>query len=278
VHRDLTPENIMLLDGAGVPDFVKVLDFGISQASWRPRLTEGERVAGTPQFMAPEQACGLREQIDHRSDQFSLAAIAYTLLTGREPFRGENPIAVLYEVVHTEPTLPSQIIPALGVEIDAVIMRGLAKTSTDRYPNVLAFASALRAAVTGATPTILMSETVSDPPPVRVSPAAAAVAFDALQPQALPVVAWQPPPRVDPAELAPPPEPAGRVTRRMLRRMRWRLHRPQRRLALLTLAAGAALAWFAPATRGPTRAALQRAGTQMQMMIDRVLPGSDAHP
>ena len=278
VHRDLKPENIMLLGGTGVADFVKVLDFGISQASWRPRLTEGERVAGTPQFMAPEQACGLREQIDHRSDQFSLAAIAYTLLTGREPFRGENPIAVLYEVVHSEPVLPSQIVPALGVEIDAVIMRGLAKTSADRYPNVIAFASALRAAVTGATPTILMSETVSDPPPVRVSPAAAAVAFDALQPQALPVVAWQPPPRVDPAEIAPVPEPAGRVTRRLLRRMRWRLHRPRRRLALLTLAAGAALAWFSPATRGPTRAAWHRAGTQMQIMIDRVLPSVEAHP
>src|SRR4051812_18413922 len=125
VHRDLKPENVMLLTGAGVDDFVKVMDFGISQASWRPRLTEGERVAGTPQYMAPEQAQGLREQIDHRSDQFSLAAIAYTLLTGREPFRGENPIAVLYEVVHTEPTLPSQIVPALGPQIDAVIMRGL---------------------------------------------------------------------------------------------------------------------------------------------------------
>ena len=93
VHRDLKPENVMLLAGAGVDDFVKVMDFGISQASWRPRLTEGERVAGTPQYMAPEQAQGLREQIDHRSDQFSLAAIAYTLLTGpgavprREPDR-----------------------------------------------------------------------------------------------------------------------------------------------------------------------------------------------
>ena len=103
VHRDLKPENVMLLGGAGVDDFVKVMDFGISQASWRPRLTEGERVAGTPQYMAPEQAQGLREQIDHRSDQFSLAAIAYTLLTGQEPFRGENPIAVLYEVVHSDP-------------------------------------------------------------------------------------------------------------------------------------------------------------------------------
>src|SRR6185369_9294226 len=158
---------VMLLSAEGMDDFVKVLDFGISQASWRPRLTDGERVAGTPQYMAPEQACGLREQIDHRSDQFSLAAIAYTLLTGREPFRGENPIAVLYEVVHTDPVLPSQIVPALGVEIDSVIMRGLAKQSADRYPNVLALATALRAAITGATPTLFMPETISDPPPVR---------------------------------------------------------------------------------------------------------------
>ena len=169
VHRDLKPENVMLLGGAGVDDdFVKVMDFGISQASWRPRLTEGERVAGTPQYMAPEQAQGLREQIDHRSDQFSLAAIAYTLLTGQEPFRGENPIAVLYEVVHTDPTPPSELVPAVGPEIDAVVMRGLAKESADRYPDVLAFASALRAAIQGSTPAPFVDVT-SEPPPVRAS-------------------------------------------------------------------------------------------------------------
>ena len=166
VHRDLKPENVMLLADAGVADFVKVLDFGISQASWRPRLTEGERVAGTPQFMSPEQACGLREQIDHRSDQFSLAAIAYVLLTGHEPFTGDNPIAVLYEVVHHDPPPPSQIVPALGSEIDAVVMRGLAKESADRYPNVLAFASALRAAVHGGAAAAFI-DPISEPPPVR---------------------------------------------------------------------------------------------------------------
>src|SRR5678815_4868157 len=78
VHRDLKPENVMLLSAGGAEDFVKVLDFGISQASWRTRLTENGRVSGTPQYMAPEQAQGLREQIDHRAGQFSLAAIAYT--------------------------------------------------------------------------------------------------------------------------------------------------------------------------------------------------------
>jgi len=281
VHRDLKPENIMLLAGAGVADFVKVMDFGISQASWRPRLTEGERVAGTPQYMSPEQACGLREQIDHRSDQFSLAAIAYTLLTGREPFRGENPIAVLYEVVHTDPVAPSQIVPALGAEIDAVVLRGLAKQSADRYPNVLAFAAALRSAITGATPTLFMPDADCEPPPVR-TPIPVVVA-EAVQ--ALPLVDFRPPPvpvaapelALEPAP-APAPMRAGRDTRRMLRRMRWRLHKPRRQLAMLTLAAGVAFAWFSPMTRAQTRAAWHRAGTQMQIMIGRVLPASEVRP
>ena len=117
----------MLLSGDGVKDFVKVLDFGISHASWRPRLTNGAEVAGTPQYMAPEQARGLREQIDPRSDQFSLAAIAYVLLTGREPFRAEDPIAVLYQVVHADPPPPATLVPRLGPAVDAVIMKGLAK-------------------------------------------------------------------------------------------------------------------------------------------------------
>ena len=215
VHRDLKPENVMLLGGAGVDDFVKVMDFGISQASWRPRLTGGERVAGTPQYMAPEQAQGLREQIDHRSDQFSLAAIAYTLLTGQEPFRGENPIAVLYEVVHTDPTPPSELVPALGPEIDAVVMRGLAKESANRYPNVLAFASALRAAIQGATPAPFVDVT-SEPPPVRVS-----VPSLAAQPvRALP---YEPPAASEPIDVdvrVASAQSPGHDTVRLIRRMR----------------------------------------------------------
>ena len=251
-----------------------MLDFGISQASWRPRLTEGERVAGTPQYMAPEQACGLRDQIDHRSDQFSLAAIAYTLLTGQEPFRGENPIAVLYEVVHHDPISPSQLVPALGPEIDAVIMRGLAKQSADRYPDVLAFASALRAAVQGTTPAPFV-DPISEPPPVRtqtpapivVAPAPAPAAARPTEPMA-----------VEPIDLAPPVEPTGRATQRLIRRMRWRLNKAPQRIALLALAGAAAFAWFSPATRVPTRAAWQRAGTQMHIMIERVLPNRDLRP
>ena len=222
--------------------------------------------------MAPEQAQGLREQIDHRSDQFSLAAIAYTLFTGQEPFSGENPIAVLYEVVHTDPTPPSELMPALGPEINAVVMRGLAKESADRYPDVLAFASALRAAIQGATPA----------PFVDVDQRAAAGTGQRSRPRGASRFARcrtrrpasEPIDVVDATAQAP-----GRDTVRLIRRMRWRMHnRAPRRLALLTLAAAAGFAWFSPATRGPTRAAWHRAGTQMHIMVERVLPSRDLRP
>src|SRR6185369_5782146 len=142
-----------------------------------------------------------------------------------------------------------------------------AKQSADRYPNVLAFASALRSAIDGG-PAWLLPDEGSEPPPVRAAAVAPAVA-EALH--SLPIAEFRPETReIADAEIAPPPaDAAGRVTRRLIRRMRWRLHKPRRRLALLTLAAGAALAWFVPATRGPTRAAWHRAGTQMQIMVDR---------
>jgi serine/threonine-protein kinase len=291
VHRDLKPENVMLLSGAGVADFVKVLDFGISQASWRPRLTEGERVAGTPQFMSPEQACGLRDQIDHRSDQFSLAAITYALLTGEEPFRGENAIAVLYQVVHADPPPPSQLVSTLGPEIDAVVMRGLAKESADRYPTVLEFASALRAAVHGAAATAF-TEAVSEPPPVRtptpvliMQPAPAeppraeslgAVPLQTVPPE--PVIDDRDDPRDDPSEILPAPIAVGRNTVRLMRRMRWRQTRLLRGYSLAAVATLVALAWFLPATRVPTRAAWQRAGAQARIMVERVLPSREIRP
>src|SRR4029077_18152824 len=141
----------LLLSVDGQDDFVKLVDFGISQASWRPRLTGDSRVVGTPQFMAPEQARGLREGIDARTDQFSLAAIAYTLLTGSEPFWGDDLTAVLYQVVHEPPVPASQRAPWLGTSVDAVLSRGLSKSSADRYPDILAFATALREAVANAS-------------------------------------------------------------------------------------------------------------------------------
>jgi serine/threonine protein kinase len=266
VHRDLKPDNVILLSGDGVEDFVKVLDFGISQASWRPRLTEGAHIAGTPQYMAPEQACGLRDAIEPRTDQFSLAAIAYTLLTGREPFIADDPIAVLYQVVHTEPKPPSAIAPALGAGIDAVIMRGLAKQPVDRFPDVLTFAGALRQAVASEmeTPPIERAlvhtpMSVYAPAPVRTLAPLPLVDFE---PQTLQLV-----------EPAGQPSPAGVETRRMIRRMRPKLYRTRRRIAVLAVAGALTLTWrLSPTTRVAAQSVWHLARAEAHQLVDTHAP------
>ena len=90
----------MLVPTDGRGDFVKVIDFGISQATWRDRLAGDPLITGTPEYMAPEQAGGLTEEIDHRANQFSLASLSYRILTGHEPFSGADPLAILYQVIN----------------------------------------------------------------------------------------------------------------------------------------------------------------------------------
>ena len=87
VHRDLKPENVMLVAANGVNDFVKLLDFGISLASWRPERGEPHLITGTPEYMAPEQAMADVARTGPRTDQWALAALAYEVLTGLDPFR-----------------------------------------------------------------------------------------------------------------------------------------------------------------------------------------------
>ena len=100
VHLDLKPDNVMLIPTDGRGDFVKVIDFGISQATWRERLASDPLIAGTPEYMAPEQAGGVNAEIDHRADQFSLAALSYRLLTGQQPFSGADPFDILRQVMN----------------------------------------------------------------------------------------------------------------------------------------------------------------------------------
>jgi serine/threonine protein kinase len=147
VHLDLKPDNVILVRTDGRGDFVKVIDFGISQAIWRERLATDPLIAGTPEYMAPEQAGGMTEMIDHRADQFSLASLSYRLLTGHEPFSGADPFAILHQVISGTQQRPSQRVAGLGGGVDGVIARGLSKNPADRYPDILGFADALRAAV-----------------------------------------------------------------------------------------------------------------------------------
>ena len=147
VHRDLKPENLMLISEPGRDDIVKVVDFGISKTEGTSRITAEATILGTPQFMSPEQAQGRNEDVDHRTDQFALAAIAYTLLAGVEPFKGISAASVLYQVVH-EPARP--LAPRVDWacdQVDRVIRKGMSKESTLRYDSILEFSAALAQAL-----------------------------------------------------------------------------------------------------------------------------------
>jgi eukaryotic-like serine/threonine-protein kinase len=245
VHLDLKPDNIVLISTDGRDDFVKVIDFGISRAIWQAQLINEPLIAGTPEYMAPEQAGGLNDEIDHRTDQFALTALTYRLLTGHDPFAGADPMAILAQVVNETPHPPSAHVPWLGPGVDAVIARGLSKRPAERYPNVTDFAEALRGAVDEIA---IDRRQVSRPPP---EPAAD------LPPQLL---TW-----ADPSE--PPQLLVERKTLPFLRRTRSTSLGRKSGAFLLALAAGAALVWFSPATRATARSAWRRAGAKVRKAV-----------
>ncbi|HEX6240483.1 MAG TPA: serine/threonine-protein kinase [Polyangiales bacterium] len=156
VHRDLKPENIFLTTQGGIADFPKVLDFGlakVTQREMRPGsliLTQEGMVFGTPEFMSPEQARG--QQLDARSDIYSLGCILYEMLTGKLPFDASQPMDYLALQIRGTPIPLGKRIPGLSFPpgLEDVVMKTIAKEPDDRYPSAAEFALALRSCLPGA--------------------------------------------------------------------------------------------------------------------------------
>jgi serine/threonine-protein kinase len=144
VHRDLKPENVFLLADADSPASLKLLDFGIGRSLRADRqLTSGAALVGTPDYMAPEQAAGKRDAIDARTDQFSLAVVAYQMLTGVQPFEHDDLAETLLRVQTLVVPPASRVARWVPAELDAVLARALSKEPSQRYPDVVSFARAL---------------------------------------------------------------------------------------------------------------------------------------
>jgi len=146
VHRDMHPQNVFVMPGTGgQSERIKILDFGISKiASVSQKITGMAAVMGTPQYMSPEQAEGKSDELDAASDQFSLAAMVYELLTGRAAFSGQTLASVAYQVVHATAAPLHSFRPELPRELANVVARGMAKKKQDRFPSVSEFAVHLR--------------------------------------------------------------------------------------------------------------------------------------
>ena len=128
VHRDIKPENILLEEGV---ERVTITDFGLARAVDDNSVTQLGGIAGTPQYMSPEQARG--DQIDQQSDLFSLGSVLYALCTGRPPFRDETSYGVMRKIIDEEPTPIRELNSKIPVWMASLIERLMAKEKSNRF-------------------------------------------------------------------------------------------------------------------------------------------------
>ncbi|MFY9919985.1 MAG: Stk1 family PASTA domain-containing Ser/Thr kinase [Mycobacterium sp.] len=148
IHRDVKPANIMISKAGAV----KVMDFGIARAiaDAGNSVTQTAAVIGTAQYLSPEQARG--EKVDARSDVYSLGCVLYEILTGEPPFVGDSPVAVAYQHVREDPIPPSQRNRDISPELDAVVLKSLAKNPDNRYQTAAEMRADLIRVHSGETP------------------------------------------------------------------------------------------------------------------------------
>ncbi len=142
VHRDIKPGNILLERNV---ERVLLTDFGLARAADDASLTRSGVIAGTPQYMSPEQARG--DQVDHRTDLFSLGTVLYTMLAGHSPFRAESAMGVLRRVCEDTPRPLREVNPHVPQWLEAFIAQLQAKSAADRFENAAQVATLLKQAL-----------------------------------------------------------------------------------------------------------------------------------
>lgn len=174
IHRDLKPDNILLLPPAeaGGKDRVKILDFGIAKLLDQPSLTASDKIFGTPGYIAPEYASGAA--IDARADLYSLGVVLYEMVTGRLPFDAEFPADLLLKHMLDPPIPPRNFRPDLHEAVEALILRLLVKNPDDRFRDayhLIEEIERVKNTIGGVAPEITnIRATTSIPVPETLSP------------------------------------------------------------------------------------------------------------
>lgn len=182
IHRDVKPQNV-LIDRRMV---AKLTDFGVAfLAQQDATLTQTGATIGTAAYMAPEQATGQR--VGPQSDLYAVGVMLYEMLTGRLPFRGDNPVQVLYRHVSEQPVRPRELNQMIPLELEAVVLRALSKMPADRYASARQMREALvrpaRTIIPPPQPTATMRTDFEGSRTPQPNPAIAEAASQATRPQ-----------------------------------------------------------------------------------------------
>jgi eukaryotic-like serine/threonine-protein kinase len=141
VHRDVSPQNVIV----GRDGLARVLDFGIAFAAERIQVTRDGQIKGKLAYMAPEQVLG--EKVDRRTDVYGASVVLWEALTGRKLFAGENTAHTMRLITDGVPTPPSTLVPGIPRELDAAVMKGVARDAKDRFATASEMASAIEQAL-----------------------------------------------------------------------------------------------------------------------------------